>query len=75
MQKDSESSPITDNNFYFQNWANYTPEHATIDLIYPTPGFITRAKNKAGLVGAYRNTGSTRLRVANGHYRVSVRKK
>ena len=75
MQKDSESAPITDNNFYFQNWANYTPEHATIDLLYPTPGFITRAKNKAGLEGAYRKTGGDRLRVANGHYRVSVRKK
>lgn len=75
MQADNERIPQDDSDFYFQNYANQTLEHADLGLLYPTPGYITRAKNKAGLVGSYRFTGSSRIRVANGHFRVSVVKK
>ncbi len=73
MQKDSENVPLDDSDFYFKNYANSTLEHATLDLLYPTPGYITRWKNKKNLTGAYRTTGrGGRMRVANGHFRVTV---
>lgn len=75
MQKDSESSPITDENFYFQNWANYTPEHATIDLLYPTPGYITRWKNKKQLTGSYLVDNEGHLLVGNNHLIVGTEAK
>ena len=75
MQADNENVPQDDQDFYFQNRANGTFEHADLGLLYPTPGYITRWKNKKQLVGSYRLTGSDRMRVANGHFRVSVEKK
>lgn len=38
---DAERSPDgRDSLFYFRNQANKTLEHATIDLLYPTPGWL-----------------------------------
>lgn len=73
--KDSEKEPVTDLQFFFQNYANGTLEHATLDLLYPVPPFVTAWKNKNNLEGAYRTTGDGSLRIANNSYRVSVESK
>jgi hypothetical protein len=74
--KDSENAPVTDERFYFDNQANSTLEHADIGLLYPTPDWIRNKKNKADLIGAYRDTPDNFLRVTpDGFYRVTVQEK
>lgn len=77
--KDSEKEPQTDQEFYFDNYANQTLEHADIGLLFPPPPWLRPKLNKQGLVGAYRVTTDGKLRIsplASGtRYRVTVEAK
>ena len=73
--KDSEKEPVTDSQFYFQNYANGTLEKATLDLLFPVPDFITKAKNKAGIEGAYIVDNEGTLLIGTNHYVVGVEAK
>ena len=66
--------PVTDEQFFFQNYANGTLEHATLDLLFPVPAFITARKNFAGIEFANRATGrGDNLRVTDdGSFRIVV---
>ena len=72
--KDSEKSPRNDQEFYFDNHANQTLEHADIGLLFPTPKWLRRRLLKQGLEGAYITTGNGLLLLANNKYLVSVEK-
>jgi len=76
---DSQKEPHSDAQFYFENYANSTLEHADIGLLFPTPKWLRKRLNKQGLVGAYRVTVGGKLRISNtikgARYRVSVESK
>jgi len=73
--KDSEKEAVTDQQVYYQNYANQTLEHADLGLLYPTPEWLRKRLNKQGLIGTYRKTGAGTLRVSNNTFRVTVVKK
>ena len=71
---DSQKAPVSDSQFYFENRANQTLEHASIDLLFPLPPWLRRLLPKRGLDGAYLTTGDGVLLLANNKYLVSVEK-
>ena len=75
--KDDEKSPKDDAEFYFDNYANQTLEHATLDLLYPTPQWLReRLQFKRGSVLLkFLETGQGPFRIANGSLRLVVVKK
>lgn len=70
--KDSENEPITDERFYFNNYANQTLEHATIDLLYPTPNWLRRRLQKQHLIGFYLITDDGKFLIGNNKYLVGA---
>lgn len=73
--KDSENEPITDDKMYFDNQANGTLEHADIGLLYPTPLWLRKRLNKAGVEGSYIIDQDGHLVIGNNHYVVGVESK
>ena len=71
---DSLKSPKSDSQFYFENRANSTLEHSTIDLLFPTPAWLRKLLPKRGLVGSYLTTGDGKLLVVNNKYLVGTQK-
>lgn len=72
--KDDQKSPVTDQMFYYNNYANQTLEHADLALLYPTPEWLrVKLQNKRHPQLATRLTanGSTRV-TSNGDVRILV---
>ena len=71
---DGENAPRNNAEFYFNNYANQTLEHATIDLLFPPPAWLARLLPKLGLEGAYLKSGDGKLCIANNKFMVTVEK-
>ncbi len=75
---DSENTPSSDNDFYFENYANGTLEHATLDLLYPPPQWLKNKllKQKSQFNTLFRVTTEKVLRAtSNGLIRISREEK
>lgn len=71
MPADWKSSPRTAQQLYFNLYANQTLEHATIDLLYPPPKWLTLERQYRGLQFAYRRTDNPNVlrKTSNGKIR------
>lgn len=70
---DSENTPNSDVEVYFDNYANQTLEHADLGLLYPTPDWLKKRlfyQRNPGLFTSYRVTAQNVSRVTStGSYR------
>lgn len=77
--QDSENTPASDSEFYFDNFANGTLEHATLDLLYPPPEWLRerlRLQKNPGHFTLYRVTSDGKIRItSDDEYRIGFGEK